>query len=217
MSEQLIERRKAFKYIGLLTATWAGREFLAGWLPSASNLLRASGPRDPVRMPGMHHAPPPPKPAKPYIPQFFKPEEFGTVEILTEMIIPTDDKPSARDAQVANYIDFVVFSAAEFQPSLQRQWAEGLAVLDRESEKQFGSPFRKISAAERERLLVEISLPERDSRANSANPAFNFYKLIKEMTVEGFFTSRIGLIDVLEYQGLAFLTEFPGCTHPEHQ
>jgi hypothetical protein len=35
--------------------------------------------------------------------------------------------------------------------------------------------------------------------------------------VEGFYTSRVGLVDVLGYKGLAFLSEFPGCTHPEHQ
>jgi hypothetical protein len=29
------------------------------------------------------------------------------------------------------------------------------------------------------------------------------------MTVRAFYTSRIGLIDVLEYQGLAYLSEFP--------
>ena len=44
-----------------------------------------------------------------------------------------------------------------------------------------------------------------------------FYRLVKEMTVEGFYSSRVGLMDVLEYKGLTFLPEFPGCTHPEHQ
>jgi hypothetical protein len=27
----------------------------------------------------------------------------------------------------------------------------------------------------------------------------------------------VGLIDVLEYKGLAYLSEFPACTHREHQ
>jgi hypothetical protein len=42
------------------------------------------------------------------------------------------------------------------------------------------------------------------------------YRLIKEMAVHAFYTSRVGLVDVLEYKGLAYLTEFPGCNHPEH-
>ncbi len=212
MAEQVIARRKALKYLGLLTASAAGREFLAGWLPRAS---AAPGPRDMVAVPGMHHAPPPSEPAGAYVPHFFKPEEFETVEVLTEMIIPRDDKPGAREAQVASYIDFVVFSAAEHEPDLQKEWADGLALLDRISKENYGRAFRGISAAERERLLLAMSLPERD--ASARHPGFSFYQLVKEMTVEGFYSSRLGLIDVLEYQGLAYLSEFPGCTHPEHQ
>jgi hypothetical protein len=212
MAEQLIARRTALKYLGLLTGSAAGREFLAGWLPSAS---AASGPRDPLGMAGMHHTRPPAEPATPYLPQFFKPEEFQTVEILTELIIPTDDKPGAREAQVANYIDFVAFSAAEHKPELQKEWTSGLALIDQMSKEKHGRAFREISAADRERLLTEMSLPEHDPKAS--HPGFPFYKLVKEMTVEAFYTSRVGLIDVLEYQGLTFLSEFPGCTHPEHQ
>jgi gluconate 2-dehydrogenase gamma chain len=217
MSDQLISRRSSFKYLGLLAATAAGREFLAKWLPSASSLSGAPGRGDLVSMPGMHHGPPPPQPAEPYTPQFCKPDEFETVQILTEMIIPTDDKPGAREAQVANYIDFVVFSAAEFEPTLQRDWSEGLRWLDRESKRRYGKPFRQMAASDREQLMMDMSLPERDSSAPRTRPGFSFYRLVKEMTVEGFYSSRVGLIDVLEYQGLTFLSDFPGCTHPEHQ
>src|SRR5439155_510231 len=69
--------------------------------------------------------------------------------------------------------------------------------------------------ADRETLLTEMSSPERDHTAQ--HPGFAFYRLIKSMTVEGFYTSRVGLIDVLGYKGLDALSEFPGCTHPEHQ
>ena len=224
MAEQLIRRRKTLKYLGLLAATAAGREFLASWLPSAANLAGASRSGDLVSMPGMHHGAPPPQPAEPYAPRFFKPDEFETVEILTEMIIPTDDKPGAKEAQVANYIDFVVFSAAEFEPSLQREWNEGLAWLDRESTRLHGKSFRELAASDREKLMLDMSLPERDSTsrrsqiaATEAHPGFGFYRLVKEMTVDGFYSSRVGLIDVLEYKGRTFLSEFPGCTHPEHQ
>ena len=46
---------------------------------------------------------------------------------------------------------------------------------------------------------------------------YGFFRLVKEMTVEGFYTSKVGLIDVLDYQGMNYMSEFPGCTHPEHQ
>jgi len=213
MTEEIIGRRKALKYFGFLAGTAAGREFLAAWLPSATAAPASGGV---AGMHELHHASPPARDTpNSYLPQFFKPEEFETVELLTEMIIPTDDKPGAREAKVANYIDFVVFSAAEYEPSLQKEWANGLAWLDGGSKEKFGRPFREIQPAEREQLLMEASLPERDPKAH--HEGFEFYRRVKSMTVEGFYTSRVGLMDVLEYKGRTFLTEFLGCPHPEHQ
>jgi hypothetical protein len=215
MGEQLINRRETLKYLGLLTATVAGREFLAEWLAPNSGALAASHPET---MGGMHHGiPPDPDEGKPYTLRFFSQDEFATVDILAETIIPADDKPGAHDAQVARYIDFVVFSAAEFRPALQRQWADGLAWLDSTSQKRWKKSYRDLAAAEREQLMMDMSLPERDASVGNNHAGFSFYELVKGMTVEGFYTSRIGLIEVLDYQGLNYLAEFPGCTHPEHQ
>jgi gluconate 2-dehydrogenase gamma chain len=210
--EHAVSRRSALKYLGILAASAAGREFLATWLPQP---VYADGHKGLVTMPGMKHEHTESPPSTSYAPQFFTPEEFRTVEILTEMIIPTDETPGAKEAQVANYIDFVVFSAAEFKPSLQREWIEGLAVLDHESRGQFGKAFPEGSEADRTKLLTLMSVTERDPSARDRG--FEFFKLLKDMTVEGFYTSKIGLIDVLDYQGMNYMSDFPGCTHPEHQ
>jgi hypothetical protein len=37
------------------------------------------------------------------------------------------------------------------------------------------------------------------------------------MTIDGYYTSKIGIHQELEYQGNTALAEFEGCTHPEHQ
>ncbi|OLE48073.1 MAG: hypothetical protein AUG46_04585 [Acidobacteria bacterium 13_1_20CM_3_58_11] len=212
MDDRAVSRRGALRYLGLLAASAAGRQFLTAWLPSP--VTYATGRNGLVTFEGMSH-PPEVEPPAPYAPQFFKPGEFKTVELLTEMIIPTDDKPGAKEARVASYIDFVVFSAREFEPSLQREWMDALAFLDRESQRQFGKAFRMASTAERVDLLTDMSLPERDPGARQEG--YRFFQLVKNMTVEAFYTSRIGLIDVLDFQGMNYMSEFPGCTHPEHQ
>jgi hypothetical protein len=214
MTNGLVSRRQTLKYFGVLTGTVAGQQFLAGWSPSA---FAANPPIAPGPTHAAHHMDslPAESDAVSYSPRFFKPDEFKTVETLTELIIPTDDAPGAKEAQVARYIDFVVSAAAEFKPSLQIEWAQGLELLDRLSRDKHGGPFYEISAANQEALLTAMSLPEREPGAS--HPGFGFYSLVKDMTVEGFYTSRVGLIDVLGYKGLAILSEFPGCTHPEHQ
>jgi gluconate 2-dehydrogenase gamma chain len=212
MDEGRVSRRNALKYLGLLTASAAGREFLASWLPM--QFVRGDEHRGPVTISGMHHEIQEPEPVATYTPQFFNPNEFRTVEILAAMIIPTDDVQGAKEAQVANYIDFVVFSAAEFEPLLQRKWIDGLAFLERESQNEFGKSFREADEADRIKLLTDMSAPERNAQAQ--HEGFEFFSLVKDMTVEGFYTSKIGLIDVLDYQGMNYMAEFPGCTHPEH-
>jgi hypothetical protein len=213
MGDQHISRRGALKYLGLLSASVAGREFLASWLPLP--MVRGDEGHAPVNIAGMHHQEPEAEPAAAYTPQFFNPDEFQTVEVLTAMIIPSDESPGAKEAQVANYIDFVVFSAAEFRPSLQKEWSEGLDFLERESKRQFDKKFREAAEADRAKLLTEISGPERDAKLH--HDGFAFFETVKDMTVEGFYTSKIGLIDVLDYQGMNYMPDFPGCTHPEHQ
>jgi hypothetical protein len=52
MNEGLVTRRSALKYLGLLGATAAGREFLASWLPM--HLVQGDEHRAPVTISGMH-------------------------------------------------------------------------------------------------------------------------------------------------------------------
>jgi hypothetical protein len=142
-----------------------------------------------------------------YQAKFFSPEEFGWLDAFTAILIPTDETPGAREAHVAGFIDFVVNAAAEFAPEVQEQWRTAMRWLR-------GSDFGKLSKDAQVALVTAASAPEFDHTAN--HPGFAEYQLIKEMTVRAFYTSRVGLIDVLQYQGIAYLTEFPACTHPEH-
>ena len=203
-------RRSALQHIGLLMASAAGHEFLRNWLSSTQALATSSS-----DMESMHHMVDAASPAAPYVPHFFAAQEFRNVEILTEMILPRDNKPGAKDARVADYIDFLVFSAAEFEPGMQKDWADGLTVLERHSQKEFGHAFAEISDEQRHSLLTAMSLPE--TNPNAHHEGYAFFRLVKETTVEGFYTSRVGLMNALEYKGLSFLMSFPGCTHPEHQ
>ena len=43
-----------------------------------------------------------------YRPQFFTPAEYSMVERLAEIIIPNDGTPGAKEAGVAEFIDFMV-------------------------------------------------------------------------------------------------------------
>src|SRR5262245_42794830 len=57
-----------------------------------------------------------------YTPRFFSNEEYTTLEQLTEMIIPSDGTPGAREAGVAEFVDFTIWS----DPSMQYAMRYGL-------------------------------------------------------------------------------------------
>jgi hypothetical protein len=43
-----------------------------------------------------------------------------------------------------------------------------------------------------------------------------FFRLVKNLTADGYYTSRVGLLEELGYSGNTALAKFPTCTVPEH-
>ena len=127
------------------------------------------------------------------------------------MIIPTDETPGAREAKVNEYIDMIV---SEGSPSLKKLYRNGLEWLDKTSHLSHGKVFVELSNEQQVEILTEMSQIKNPSANNQLQA--RFFKAIKEATIDGFYTSRIGL-DELGYKGNGVLDEFPGCTHPEHQ
>ena len=81
--------------------------------------------------------------------------QYATVEVLVETLIPADERsPGAREARVADYIDLLLSEAGA---PLRDQWLAGLAALDAEAQKRFGSPFVRLPEAQAVALLTDIS------------------------------------------------------------
>jgi hypothetical protein len=190
-------RRDASWLIARAAAVVGGSAFFEQWLLAAQ----------PAH--GMHSAAPlDPHDWAVYRPKFFAQEEYKVLDIFTGILIPSDETPGAREAHVAPFIDFVVNAAAEYAPDMQVRWRRAVQWL-------LGQDFTRLDAKAQLELVTKMAESEQDR--SKKHPGYATYRLIKEMTVHAFYSSRVGLIDVLEYKGLAYLTEFPACTHPEHQ
>ena len=149
--------------------------------------------------------------AKPQPLKFFTPEENRTITEMSERIIPSDDSsPGAKAARVNEYIDLVISESPE---AVKQTWREGLASVNQMSNDKFKKPFADASADEQVELLKAISKNER----NPQTVAEKFFRTIKNATIDGYYTSEIGIHKELKYKGNSYLKEFVGCTHPEHQ
>jgi hypothetical protein len=131
--------------------------------------------------------------------------QFQALETLVEAIIPADDRsPGAKQARVADYIDLLL---SEVDPDVALQWMGGLAALDAEATARFKTPFAGLSAPQIDAILQDISRNERAPQS----PLETFFVMTKNATIQGYYTSEIGIHQELRYQGNKFLREFVGC------
>ena len=193
-----ITRRDAAWLVARAATAAGGVSFLSDWLDAAqtaaAHATHSSAPPEPDRWSA-------------YRPQFFSPADFRSLDAFTAILIPTDATPGAREAHVAPFIDFVVNVASEYAPEVQTEWRHAMAWLASQN-------FADASPGEQLALVRDMAAPERDP--SKPHDGFPIYRLIKEMTVRAFYTSRAGLVDTLEYKGNAYLTAFPACSHPGH-
>ena len=147
---------------------------------------------------------------KPIALKFFTAAQHRTVEALTEVIIPTDERsPGAKSARVADYLDFVL---NESPADAKRAWRDGIAEIDAASSAQFGKPFADLTAEQQVAIVTEAAKNE----GTPTTPLERFFGEAKGRTIQGYYTSEIGIHQELKYKGNQFLPEFVGCDHPEH-
>jgi hypothetical protein len=96
-------------------------------------------------------------------------EQYATVEALVEAIIPKDERsPGAKEARVADYFDLLL---SEALPEPKKEWFVGLTALDAEATQRFGAPFVRLTPAQVETLLTDISRFEVEKPKTSAPDA----------------------------------------------
>ena len=138
-------------------------------------------------------------------PKAFTVAQFESLDALVESIIPADERsPGARAARVADYIDLLV---SELEPEPALRWIGGVAALDAESSARFGALFVGLTPPQADAILRDISRNEKAPRT----PLEEFFVMAKQATVDGYYTSEIGIHQELRYQGNTFLREFVGC------
>ncbi len=196
-SDFLLSRRALMRLAAYAVTLPGTAEFFSAWVTAAPQQRG-------VRL----DAPPEPPLLRDYQPKFFDAEDFEALRAFTEILIPTDDTPGAREAYCAHFIDFVLHSSEGVDPDMQKQWRQAMSAL-REA------GFHASDTSMRATLVHAMSRPERERGAS--HPAYFAYRLIKQQNTFAFYTSRAGMIEALDYRGNSYNASFPACDHPEHR
>ena len=213
MAGQSVDRRLVLRYMGLASAAASFPGFHRWAFAFAQHPTPAESPRQGLKI---------------YQSLFFSPAQFAMVERLADMILPADETPGAKEAGVAEFIDFMlakraaVISREEMRTTqdklsagsqMQVRFVTGLGWLDAQSKYQFGVEFLQASIEQQNDLLEELAFPAKYKPQTAEGR--EFFQLMRDYTVAGYYTTRIGL-ESLGYPGLRmFWDKMPGCSHPD--
>ena len=151
-------------------------------------------------------------PAQAWKPELLSEHQDRTVDVLSEIILPRTDTPGAHDAQVNRFIDRTLKDGMLAEE--RDKFLRGLEWLDAHCRSKYKRAFVELAAAEQTALLTRWSAKTGPADEQSGR---DFFRAIKDLTLRGYYTSREGLLQELEYKGNGAFTEYPGCTHPEHK
>ncbi len=162
-----------------------------------------------------------------YKPLFFSDSQYRLIEHLADMILPTDDSPGAKEAGVAEFIDFMVAnrvpvsgrssisqdSALSIGSEVQVQWIEGLNWMNAQSRYEFGKDFLDCTAEQQVAFLETLAFKAKFKPTTETGR--EFFQMMRDYTVAGYYTTKIGL-ESLGYAGLRTVwPKAPGCAHPD--
>ena len=140
-----------------------------------------------------------------YEPRFFTAAEWKTVRMLSDLIIPRDARSgSATDVGTPEFIDFMMID----QSNRQAQMRNGLAWLDAETQRRYGTTFVTTTAEQQAALLDELAWPKKAPAA--LKDGVDFFVSFRNYVLTGFFTSKAGVED-LQYIGNTFVAHWDGC------
>ena len=187
MSSYSSDRRKVLKLFGAISATCA--------YPFAGDDLYGQTVHE-------HGVPQSPN-------RFLSETDFKTVSRIADLIIPATNTPGAVLAGVPEYIDLIISRESQHQSVL----ADGLRWLDVQAKEHGASRFLELD--EQKQLFILEPLCEAADNEKIAGRNVQFFALIKKLTADGYYTSRVGLIDELGYKGNTVRASYPECVH-EH-
>lgn len=145
----------------------------------------------------------------------FSPGDRAFLDEVAEAIIPRTDTPGAKDAEVGAIMIAIVidcYSAAD-----RERFLAGMGEIQRRARKDKGRDFMRLDAAQRGELIAALDREARVYNAKlidyseesmgpgrwqglpAADEPWHFFTPFKQLTLLGFFTSKVGATEVLRY------------------
>jgi glucoside 3-dehydrogenase (cytochrome c) hitch-hiker subunit len=138
----------------------------------------------------------------------FSNDDVAFLDEVAETILPATDTPGAKEAKVGDFMTRIVRDCYT-QPE-QKVFVDGMQKLDAASKQKNGKSFMDSTPEQRHDLLVSL---DKEASAYMASkkkddPA-HYFRMMKELTLWGYFTSEPGATKALRY--VAVPGRYEGC------
>lgn len=127
---------------------------------------------------------------------FLTPEEMATVTAMADQILPKTDTPGALDVGVPAFIDRML--AGYYTDKERGIIRSGLVAVSTDAAEFRGKSFAALTSEEQVTLLKAYDQEAYSPRAATADP--HYFRLIKELTLLGFCTSKVGATTLMRYE-----------------
>jgi hypothetical protein len=185
-----MDRREAMLRVAALTGLTLSAPLMSGLLVSCDRSATKTEEKESREVSGKHRT---------------------MVEEVAERIIPKTSTPGAKEAKVPEFI--LVTLADCYTVADQDNFFQGLDQLDADAKKTYNNSFLDLKAEEQTALLVqtEKAFNERKTKNKQAEeaarksgatyeaPRPEFFQVMKELTITGYFTSEPGATQALAY------------------
>jgi hypothetical protein len=138
-------------------------------------------------------------------PRLLSARQAALLQELVEVIIPKTDTPGAKEALTHVFIDLYIKDC--YPKAQQEVFLKGLDDLDTISQKQLRQPFLNLSPDKRLGLLKQM---EKESWDRGEAVEQSFIRMLKNLTLMGFFSSQQGATKAATY--VRSPGPFEGCT-----
>jgi gluconate 2-dehydrogenase gamma chain len=189
MAGQSLQRREILRIMGVAA--------VASHFPGFVTWSYAEGHAHPAGMPA---------PPEKYLPLFFSAPEFAVITKLSELIIPTDETPGAREAGVCEFVDFTV----AHDVAAQKPMRAGLVWLEERSTKEFERAFLELKEPQQVSILDTLAFKAKHRAGEEVGQVF--FGRIRDLTVMGFYSSEVGYKE-LDNPALHSWGLSPACPH----
>lgn len=138
----------------------------------------------------------------------FAATDSAYLDEIAETIIPATDTPGAKAAKVGTFMTVMVTDC--YPEADQKVFIEGMKKLDEASKAKNGKSFIDADADQRKALLIDIDKEAKDYMASKKkDDPKHYFRMLKELTLLGYFTSEPGATQALRY--VAVPGKYEGC------